>query len=87
MNNIFDELINIVGILITRGYKIETYTLLDIKHERKDREIILISNDKFKLYYYENKLHLETTYSNTKVDDDFIEEATFLNALLKDFNS
>lgn len=86
MENIFDTLMEVTFYLIEAGYKVGLNTLLDIKNERADREILLVSNNNIKLYYNENKLHLETTYSNRKIDDDFINVITYLNTLKNDFN-
>lgn len=86
MENIFDALMEVTFYLIEAGYKVGLNTLLDIKNERADREILLVSNNNIKLYYNENKLHLETTYSNRKIDDDFINVITYLNTLKNDFN-
>ena len=86
MLNSFDNLLEVVAEIFNRGYKVSSQALLDIKKERTDIAIVLLSNDRFKLYYFESKLHLETTYSNIAIDDDFIEELEYLNMIRKQFD-
>lgn len=86
MDNVFDNLMELIPFLIKEGYVIASYTLLDIKHEKKDRKITIVENDNFELYFDDNKLHLNTTYSGRVVNDIFIEQANYLNMIKNQFN-
>lgn len=86
MENKFNVLMEVVSELISLKYDITSYTLIDIKNERSDREIILVSTNQFKLYFEKGIIKLETTYSNLKVDSDFIDNITTLNSLKDQFN-
>lgn len=86
MKNIFNNLMELIPVLMEEGYKISSYTLLDIKNERTDREITIINNDNFKLFFNDNKLYLSTTYSGRVIDDNFIKEVNYLNMIKNHFN-
>lgn len=86
MKNIFDNLMELIPVLIEQGYKISNYALLDIKNERTDRKITITNNDNFELSFSNNKLSLNTTFSGRTIDDDFINQANFLNMIKNQFN-
>lgn len=85
--NKFDLLMELILELINEGYKISNYALLDIKHERKDREIKLIDNDFFDLYYHNEQLHLSTKGSNQIINNIFVKNLLCLNTIKDQFNS
>lgn len=85
--NKFDKLMELVAELINEGYKMSSYTLLDIKNEREDREITLVYDDNFNLEFKDGRIELHTTSSSRCIDDEFIRQATYLSMIKNQFNS
>ena len=85
MNDKINELIQLLN---NSGYKTRSEKAIDLDFKCNDKKIDIMYDDNFKLQLdVENdKLSLETTYSNQKIDGEFMKKINYLYDRMQYYN-